>query len=209
MINTREELLNFLFKVEPSYKDQYNRYLERRNRPPTMSGDTTNFANFIVLKLNSGIYKNAANLFQSIESLLDDETSSDEIKDAVCTCFLENLINYASNGRIPYECFVPFLGSQSRDYCKVWDEFTGVKTPGLWENEEPNFAKRFESIPDDEAIAIIRAIKNHDFVDSEEEEKQIRFLTAVFPGIDRLLFYERRVLTPEQILAEFKKNIPK
>ena len=28
--------------------------------------------------------------------------------------------------------FVPYLGQESREYCKAWDQFTGVRTEGLW-----------------------------------------------------------------------------
>ncbi len=208
-INTREKLLEFLLKVEPNYKEQYTRYLELRKRPPTMSGDITNFSDFVVEQLTSGIYKNAADVFQSVESLLHDEASNDEVKDAVCTCFLENLINYASNGRIPYESFVPLLGPKSVEYCKGWDEFTGVKTPGLWKNEEPDFSRRFNVISDAEAMSIIKAIKNHEYSTKSEEEEKIKLLSAIFPGILNLLFYDPRKLTPDQILKEVKKNIPK
>jgi hypothetical protein len=38
----------------------------------------------------------------------------------------------ASAGRIPYERFIPYLGEKSKEYCRAWDEFTGVKSPGLW-----------------------------------------------------------------------------
>jgi hypothetical protein len=55
----------------------------------------------------------------------------DAVKDAVATCFLENLINRTSAGDIPAANFVHLLGPESVAYCKAWDEFTGVKTEGL------------------------------------------------------------------------------
>lgn len=54
-----------------------------------------------------------------------------EVKDAVATCFLENLLNVASAGRIDASKFVDLLGPESRAYCRAWDEFTGVHTEGL------------------------------------------------------------------------------
>ena len=47
------------------------------------------------------------------------------------TNFLEGLQNIESSGQVSASEFVPFLGSKSKEYCKAWDEFTGVKTPGL------------------------------------------------------------------------------
>lgn len=55
--------------------------------------------------------------------------------EAACACFLENLINMASNGRFPYSRFIPYLDEKSKEYCRAWDEFTGVKSPGLWDDK--------------------------------------------------------------------------
>lgn len=55
-----------------------------------------------------------------------------DVQEAVSTCFLENLINVSSHGDFSPLIFVPYLGKESIKYCKVWDEFTGVKTEGLW-----------------------------------------------------------------------------
>jgi hypothetical protein len=59
-----------------------------------------------------------------------------DVQNGVATCFLEDLINCASANRIKYSDFVPFLGKESKEYCKAWDEFTGVKSEGLWESED-------------------------------------------------------------------------
>lgn len=60
----------------------------------------------------------------------------DKVKDLIATCFLENLINTAAWGKICPESFVHLLGEESKKYCKTWDEFTGVKTKGLWEEDK-------------------------------------------------------------------------
>jgi hypothetical protein len=57
-----------------------------------------------------------------------------EVQEAIATCFLENLINATSWNTIPASSFVRFLGEESKAYCKAWDEFTGVKTEGLWDD---------------------------------------------------------------------------
>jgi hypothetical protein len=56
-----------------------------------------------------------------------------DVQDAAATCFLENLINSASWGPLKPESFLCYLGPESKKYCKAWDEFTGVKTEGLWD----------------------------------------------------------------------------
>ena len=64
-----------------------------------------------------------------------EDTDEYLLDNAACTCFLESLINRASWGGIPYNRFVPYLGEKSREFCRAWDEFTGVKTPGLWDEQ--------------------------------------------------------------------------
>jgi hypothetical protein len=62
------------------------------------------------------------------------EHGSEDVKNAVATCYIENLVNTASDEKekaVTYETFIPYLGPKSKEYCKAWDEFTGCKTPGL------------------------------------------------------------------------------
>lgn len=54
-----------------------------------------------------------------------------QVQNAFATCFLENLINVSSGGEISSLDFVRLLGTESKNYCKGWDEFTGAKTEGL------------------------------------------------------------------------------
>jgi hypothetical protein len=67
--------------------------------------------------------------FSFIEMLMAEGDSI--VKDIAATCFLENLLNYHSAGRIDALKFTHLLGPESRAYCKSWDEFTGVITPGV------------------------------------------------------------------------------
>ena len=70
-------------------------------------------------------------IFSLIEFFIDEGNQS--VQDAASTCFLENLINSTSWGKLKSETFLCYLGPESKAYCKAWDEFTGVKTEGLWD----------------------------------------------------------------------------
>jgi hypothetical protein len=70
-------------------------------------------------------------IFEVIESFM--KNGDNKVKDAAATCFLENLINISSHGDFDTSMFIYYLGPESKAYCKAWDEFTGVKTPGLWD----------------------------------------------------------------------------
>ena len=80
--------------------------------------------------------KELKEIFLLIEFFLNE--GDQDVQGAAATCFLENLINYTSAGTLAPEKLIPYLvGKKSIEYCKAWDEFTGVKTPGLWgEGEE-------------------------------------------------------------------------
>ncbi|MBA2367846.1 MAG: hypothetical protein H0V82_02340 [Candidatus Protochlamydia sp.] len=69
-------------------------------------------------------------IFSYAEHLL---TKGDEdVQNAVCTCFLENLLNVTPE-QINPKNYIGFLGTKSKEYCRAWDEFTGIKTEGLWD----------------------------------------------------------------------------
>ncbi len=74
-------------------------------------------------------------IFLLIEFFLNE--GDQDVQNAAATCFLEGLINFVSHGRIVPERLTSYLiGEKSIEYCKAWDEFTGVKTPGLWSEGE-------------------------------------------------------------------------
>jgi hypothetical protein len=54
-----------------------------------------------------------------------------EVRDAVATGFLEALLAESSAGRLDLRPFIPSLGPEAIAFCRAWDQFTGVQTPGL------------------------------------------------------------------------------
>lgn len=97
-----------------------------------------------LLKKNSSVTSDEIELFEFIEKIRKKfhnfkiGTDEGDFDNAICTCFLENLINHASyeDSVVKYSRFIPLLGEFSRKYCKYWDHFTGVRSPGLWEDAE-------------------------------------------------------------------------
>ncbi|MBN2496292.1 MAG: hypothetical protein JXR96_16990 [Deltaproteobacteria bacterium] len=67
-------------------------------------------------------------VFDLAEELMRDP--DDEIPNAVATCFLENIMNRVPESISP-ETFVDLLGPESRKFCRAWDRFCGMTTPGL------------------------------------------------------------------------------
>lgn len=102
----------------------------------------TNYVANEVIKENEVVTDFEIRLYTFIESyrakfkLSPEDTEEGEFDNAVCTCFLENLLNRASRYNELYDRFIPYLGPNSIEFCKAWDKFTGVPSPGLWTEEE-------------------------------------------------------------------------
>lgn len=93
----------------------------------TVHGVFSDFSALVVERLEAGTLSHRRQLFSYIESVV---AEGGESANAACTCFLENILNRAP-GPIDPDSFVPYLGPKSKEFCRGWDEFTGVKTSGL------------------------------------------------------------------------------
>jgi hypothetical protein len=100
------------------------------SEPPGLCNELFTLSDLVIDRLASTLQHDLEPLFQAIERLMLE--GNEDVKDAVATCFLENVLN-ATSKDVPAERFVPLLGPESRAFCRAWDEFTGVKTPGLWD----------------------------------------------------------------------------
>lgn len=104
----------------------------------TVFSALTNYVVDELIKKNKNIIQEEIEIYKFIEDIrvkysqFPNNTDEYDFDNAACTCFLENLLNIASANEIRYERFIPYLGEKSKEYCRAWDEFTGVKSPGLW-----------------------------------------------------------------------------
>lgn len=94
-----------------------------------LSNDLSEFACYLVDNVELMSTNKRLDIFVFIETCLI--KGDESVKCAVATCVLENLINSASEGKINSNLFVNLLGQESKKFCKAWDKFTGIKTPGL------------------------------------------------------------------------------
>ncbi len=63
-----------------------------------------------------------------VETCMMDEQP---VRDAVATGLLESLLSEASAQRLEFAVVAQCLGEKSKAFCREWDSFTGVDTPGL------------------------------------------------------------------------------
>jgi hypothetical protein len=91
-------------------------------------GEFSHYTSKLLMRNKSQDQNELKEIFNYIEYLL--QFGDDEVKNAAATCFLETISNQVPD--IKPSNFVPLLGKESKEYLKAWDEFTGVKTEGLW-----------------------------------------------------------------------------
>jgi hypothetical protein len=91
--------------------------------------DLSEFSDHVVDLIKTDHTDELKVIFDLVEDLI---VSGDaQVRDAITTCFLENLLNAVSPTGIPASAFVAFLGPNAREFCRAWDKFTGVQTEGL------------------------------------------------------------------------------
>jgi hypothetical protein len=86
------------------------------------------FSHYMAEVLNASKHQSVGDVFEFVEDCMH---QSNDMATGVATCFLENLMN-RTPGKIDPDSFIPLLGPRSREYCRAWDDFCGVKTKGLW-----------------------------------------------------------------------------
>jgi hypothetical protein len=77
-------------------------------------------------------------IFDCVEFLLSEGDQS--VKSGVATVFLEDLMKQ-DPADFAFKTICPYLGKNSLGYCRDWDEFCGVRTDGLWTDEEKSALK--------------------------------------------------------------------
>jgi len=128
------EVINIILDKFPDFEEYWKQEVEELwgEDNPGVSADMVVFSHYIkdlIIKNNKADEDVIEQSFILAEYLMKEGTV--KVKDAVATCFLENLINAVAWERIPASSFIHLLGKESKKYCKAWDEFTGVKTEGL------------------------------------------------------------------------------
>ena len=127
---TSENCIEYLLHTFPGFQEEWNRHLAFwEGEKPGLCMDISAFATYVERVIQEDDSLQLHNIFEVVELCMcsDDE----ELKTAFTTCFLENLLNCFSSGKIDASVFVPLLGEKSRQYCRAWNDFTGVKTPGI------------------------------------------------------------------------------
>ncbi len=129
MVN-EDQCMELLLKEVPKFEPAWLTHLEYWGEDKAgLSNDISEFSAYIISSITEMDDSKKQSLFLLVEELLN--TGGDAVKDAIATCFLENILNAISDKKISSDEFVHLLGNKSRAYCKSWDEYTEVETPNL------------------------------------------------------------------------------
>ncbi len=133
---TEEQVMNLILQKFPSFNDAWEKHLAWwENDKPGLCNDISVFSRYVIELIQKGeSEEKLKEIFTFVEKLMNE--GSQKVQEAVATCFLENLINATSWETISPASFVNLLGPESKEYCKAWDEFTKVKTAGLWDDKK-------------------------------------------------------------------------
>jgi hypothetical protein len=135
---SKEQCMKMILEYFPKFQEKWQEHLDWwEGESAGLCNDMAEFSHYIrdlILRKDNKNEEAIKLAFILIERLMVEGT--EEVQTAAATCFLENLINAVSWERISAESFVHLLGKESKAYCRAWDEFTGVKTEGLWIDEE-------------------------------------------------------------------------
>ena len=127
---TGETCIPLLQKTFPNFLSYWQTYIDSWGDDLGLTIHMMPFADYIVDVIKTGTEADLEKIFQCIEFLLNNGDSY--VQDAVATGLLEDLLS-RSPDEINFRNFVHHLGTHTIEYCKAWDEFTGVKTEGLWD----------------------------------------------------------------------------
>lgn len=122
--------MQLILKNFPNFEVEWQEHLAWWDGDPAgLSNDMAAFSRYVLGLLKKNQHnEETQEIFIFVEKLLIE--GDEAVGNAAATCFLENLINAISWGRVPAN-FIYLMGPESKKYCKAWDDFTGVKTEGL------------------------------------------------------------------------------
>lgn len=124
---SNEECMPLVLKLFPDFEKAWSEHLAFWGGDESgLGNDVAAFAQYTE-ELIAKSDERVESIFDFVETCL--LTGSEQVKAAFTTCFLENLLN--AENRIDIQGFAPFLGDESRKFCRAWNDFCGVRVPGI------------------------------------------------------------------------------
>ncbi|HEV2761786.1 MAG TPA: hypothetical protein VGV38_02235, partial [Pyrinomonadaceae bacterium] len=106
---TSKECMQEVLRAVPGFRRAWEAHLASwGGEPAGLCNDMSEFSRYLKDLIRGGRMVGVRPAFDLAERLL--EEGDETVKDAAATCFLENMLAYASAGEIPANTFVHLLG---------------------------------------------------------------------------------------------------
>lgn len=132
---TEERCIELMKENFPKFLPYWEAYIRAFGSDNGMTIQLMPFGNYTIDLIKSCDEAEMKKIFDFVEFLLCH--SNESVQNAMTTGYLEYVIGQDPD-EIKFSTCVKFLGQNSIAYCKAWDEFTGCRTEGLWEDESPS-----------------------------------------------------------------------
>lgn len=124
---SKPDVMDAILEQVPAFQECWEMHLSYwGGEDAGLCNDMAAFSHYVVDLIGSGHLGSLDVIFDLVERFLQE--GDQEVQDAVATCFLENLLNASSAGKVDISRFFSLLGIESRAYCRAWNRYTGVHT---------------------------------------------------------------------------------
>jgi hypothetical protein len=128
---TEERSLELMKAKFPKFPAYWETYIKDHGFGHGFTIQVLPFCKYSVDVINTKDEYETKRIFDFVEFLLCD--GNDTVQTAMTTAYLEYLMSKDPD-EIQFTTFAKYLGKNSIGYCRAWDEFTGVRTKGLWDD---------------------------------------------------------------------------
>lgn len=128
---TENKCIELIKKKFPKFLPYWESYVRENGLDDGITIQMMPFEEYTMDAIKSNNKVEIRRIFELVEFLICNGNES--VQNAMTTAFLEYLMSNDPD-EIQFASFVKYLGKNSIEYCRAWDEFTGVKTKGLWED---------------------------------------------------------------------------
>lgn len=132
---TSNNTINKILEIFPDFENSWAEYLRdwQGDESREVGIDIISFLGFVSDKLSNNEAYDYKKVFDLIETFLIE--GDEEIIYAFEMNFLENLLNRSSHGNFPVDSFFPYLGKESKAFCKANEEFWGIENSKFYKDK--------------------------------------------------------------------------
>ena len=128
---TSERCIELMKENFPKFISYWETYISDHGSDLGITIQMLPFSKYTIDVVKSNNNEEMVKIFSFVEFLLCN--GDDDVQTAITTSYLEYLMSKDPD-EIQFTTFVRYMGKNSIEYCRAWDEFTGVRTKGLWES---------------------------------------------------------------------------